>query len=143
MSARLILKYTIVFLLVLLWVYAAATKSMDFKMFRVEMNRQALPQFLKESLVFILPPIEFLTALLLLFEKTLRSGLYVSAFLLSAFTVYVGLAVFRFLDKIPCSCGGILSSMGWDAHFLFNIIFLLLTLIAIYLLEKERRPGVR
>jgi hypothetical protein len=142
MSAKLIVKNFIVFALVLLWVYAAASKTMEFKMFKVQMNRQALPLFLKESLVYVLPPLEILTVGLLLSEKTLTSGLCLSAILLSVFTAYIGLAVFKILDKVPCSCGGILSSMGWNVHFIFNLIFLLLTFIGIYVFRRERRAGV-
>jgi|SRR5579863_7502007 len=142
MSAKLIVKNFIIFSLVLLWVYAAASKTMELRMFKVQMNRQALPLFLKESLVYVLPPVEILTAGLLLFEKTLKSGLFLSAALLTGFTTYVGLAVFKVLNRVPCSCGGILAKMGWNVHFIFNIIFLLLTLIAIHTLHKERRAGV-
>src|SRR5579872_5586118 len=142
MSARLILKNIIIFALVLLWVYAAASKTMEFKMFKVQMNRQVLPLVLKESLVYVLPPVEILTAGLLLYEKTLKSGFYLSAILLTAFTTYVGLAVFKVLNKVPCSCGGILAKMGWSVHFIFNLIFLLLTLIGIYVFRRERRAGV-
>jgi len=111
-------------------------------MFKLQMDRQALPSFLKEGLVYVLPPVEILTAVLLLFEKTLVTGLYLSVLLLTAFTVYVGLAVFKILSVVPCSCGGILSSMGWNVHFIFNLIFLLLTLIGIYVFRRERRAGV-
>lgn len=128
------------FLLILLWMYAAVSKLINFPLFRLQMQRQVLPVFLKGRLIYILPFIEILAALLLLFELTLRLGLYLSALLMCAFTIYVGLAVFKVLGKVPCSCGGIISGLGWRVHFIFNIFCLLLTILGIYQVHRERRP---
>jgi hypothetical protein len=140
MSLRLIFKYSLLFLLILLWVYAAGSKLMEFNLFKAQMRRQVLPEFLKESLVYILPSIELITAVFLLFERTARLGLYLSGVLLFLFTAYVGLAFFRFLDSVPCSCGGILASMGWGVHLIFNVIFLLLTVLGIYQFTEKGGP---
>ncbi len=141
MSQRLIIKNVIIFTLVFLWVYAAASKVLDFNMFKGQMHRQVLPHFLKVSLVYILPPLELSAAILLLFERTQLRGFVLSFGLMVLFTLYVGAAVFRFFDNVPCSCGGLLSEMGWDAHFIFNLIFLLLTAIGLIISYRERRPG--
>jgi putative oxidoreductase len=129
------------FLLILLWVYAAASKLMDFNLFEIQMHRQLLPEFLKDSLVFILPPVEIGTALLLLFEKTIYTGLIISGSLLFVFTIYILLAITHLLGKVPCSCGGILTSMGWGTHLVFNLVYLLLTSIGI-IVYRERRAGL-
>lgn len=139
MSGKLIVKNIIIFALVLLWVYAAASKVLDFNMFRGQMHRQVLPDFLKSSLVYILPPLEIAAGFLLLFERTQLAGFFISLGLMSAFTIYVGLAVFRIFDQVPCSCGGVLSKMGWDEHFFFNIFFLLLTATGLTINYRERR----
>lgn len=130
----------ICFLLILLWVYAAVSKVLDFSLFRLQMQRQVLPLFLKESLIYILPVTEVVAALLLLFEVTLRQGLYLSAILMGVFTIYVGLAVFKVFHNVPCACGGIIAAMGWHVHFVFNIFFLLLATLGIYQVHRERRP---
>ena len=139
MSVKLIIKNAIIFALVLLWVYAASSKVLDFNMFRGQMHRQILPDFLKSSLVYILPPLEVAAAMLLLFERTQEAGFMLSLGLMTAFTIYVGLAVFRIFDHVPCSCGGVLSKMGWDGHFFFNIFFLLLTAVGLSINYRERR----
>jgi len=132
----------ICFLLILLWFYAAVSKVSTFGMFRAQMHRQLLPLFLKNDLVYILPPAEMIAGLLLLFERSVLIGLYLSFIMMLGFTVYVGLAVFKVLGKVPCSCGGILSSMGWNVHLVFNTIFLLLTILGIYQVYRERRAFV-
>jgi hypothetical protein len=141
MSPRLIVKNIIVFALILLWVYAAASKLLDFNMFKGQMHRQVLPDFLKISLVYILPLLEVVTAFLLLFDQTQLIGFFMSSVLMGTFTIYVGAAVFRFFDEVPCSCGGVLSSMGWDAHFIFNLFFLLLTATGFIIQYRERRKS--
>lgn len=139
MSVRLILKNAIIFALVLLWVYAAASKLLDFNMFRGQMHRQILPDLAKSTLIYILPPLELAAAFLLLFDRTQFAGFSISLVLMAAFTVYVGLAVFRIFDHVPCSCGGILSRMGWDGHFVFNLFFTLLAATGFNIIYRERR----
>ena len=139
MSAKLIIKNSIIFALVLLWVYAAVSKLLDFNMFRGQMHRQILPEFAKSSLVYLLPPLEITTAILLLFDRTQFAGFSFSLALMTAFTIYVGAAVFRFYNHVPCSCGGVLSAMGWDGHLVFNLFFLLLSAIGFTIVYRERR----
>lgn len=139
MSYRLIVKQFIIFALVLLWVYASASKMLDFNMFRGQMHRQVLPAMVKNYLPYILPELEIGAALMLLFDRTQFIGFSISLALMVAFTIYIGGAVFRFYDEIPCSCGGVLSGMGWDAHFLFNLFFLLLTATGFIISYRERR----
>lgn len=143
MSQRLIIKNFIVFALILLWVYAAASKAVDFNMFKGQMQRQVLPGFLKEILPYTLPELEIATALSLLFDRTQLAGFGISAVLLFAFTIYIGGAVFRFYDKIPCTCGGLLGAWGWDAHFIFNVVFTLLTAVGFVIRYRERRSRQR
>jgi len=129
----------ICFLLILLWVYAACSKLMAFDLFRVQMDKQLLPPFLKHHLVYLLPPFELFIAVSLFFDKTRLFGFYLSAAALFAFSVYIGLAISKTLGRIPCSCGGIFRKMGWQTHLLFNTFFLLLTAIGIYIIYRERR----
>jgi len=52
------------------------------------------------------------------------------------FTSYI-IAITRYSDYVPCSCGGALESLTWNQHLLFNIGFLLLALIGIILSTKK------
>jgi len=139
-------KYTlqfICFLLIVLWVYAAASKLIDFNLFKAQMKRQILFPFIKSSIVYWLPPVELLTAGLFVFQPSQRAGLYLSAIMLCVFTAYVGFALSGILGRIPCSCGGIINKMGWGTHLFFNIFFLLLTVLGIYIVNRERRTANR
>lgn len=138
MSQRLIFRNIAVFLLILLWVYAALSKLLDFDLFKIQMHNQPLPAFVQASLVYLLPPVELITALLLVIPRTQLLALTVSAVLLFFFSGYVALALFKFFSYVPCSCGGILEHMTWQTHFWFNLFFLALSLIATYIIIKER-----
>jgi putative oxidoreductase len=128
------------FLLTLMWVYAAISKLIDFPHFKWEMHNQAVYPAVKNLLVYCLPAIELVTALLLIFDRTVLWGFYCSALLMTVFTSYIILTLMHSFKYVPCSCGGILEHMSWTAHLFFNLFFLSLTLTSLYITKKERRP---
>jgi hypothetical protein len=81
------------------------------------------------------PFVELVIAGTLLFPKYMLGSLYASFFLLVIFTVYIT-AVLNFSDTIPCSCGGVVSTLGWKGHIIFNTSFMLLALLGISLTKK-------
>jgi hypothetical protein len=109
----------------------------------MQMHRQILPDFAKATLIYALPPVELLAAVLLLFDRTQLAGFELSLGLMAAFTIYVGLAVFRVFNEVPCSCGGVINKMGWDGHFLFNIFFTLLAAFGFNITYRERRETAK
>ena len=129
-------------LLILLFIYAAVSKWLDFDRFQRQMQLQALPLFLRFSAPWFLPPLELVTGLLLLYQRTRRTGLYFALALLATFSIYILLALLQVYPRVPCSCGGVLKYMGWRTHFFFNLFFLLLTLVGIFLENRERRTGL-
>ncbi|MVN91489.1 MauE/DoxX family redox-associated membrane protein [Mucilaginibacter aquatilis] len=129
----------VISLLVLLFVHTAVSKLLAYADYRLSMGRQALPKALLPVLVPVLPAAELLAAACLLFRRTRRIGLYVSAILMLVFTTYVALAVSGFFPHLPCSCGGVIAGMGWTAHLILNVIVLLLNILAIVLENRERR----
>lgn len=126
----------IVFLIVLLWTYTAASKLADFSAFKTEMANQPFSAGFTTLLIWSIPPVELLAAFLLLFDKTRLRGLYLSFFLMLLFTGYIGLVLLGYYERVPCSCGGVLKQLGWQAHFWFNKFFMFLSFSGIYL---ERR----
>lgn len=132
----------IIYLLILLWAYAGIEKLLAFKEFRVQMQLQVLPDFVKYLLSLCLPLLEILLAVTLCIERIRGLGIYCSFIFLLAFTVYVGLAVFHFFPKRPCSCGGIFQHVGWNLHLLFNLIFTALNLTAIIITHKKEVPAI-
>ena len=126
-------------MLILLWVYAAVSKLINYERSKWEMLNQPLAPWFEEVLVWAVPLTELATAALLIFGRTRLNGIILSAFLLLSFSIYITFIKLNYFGFIPCSCGGILRSLNWTQHLLFNFFFLTLSLIALSHYIKERR----
>jgi len=123
-------------LLMLLFVYAAASKLRDYQEFKTQLGQSPLLTSYAGLTAWLIPFIEILTTVLLFLEPTRLAGLYASYTLMVLFTAYI-IAITRFADYVPCSCGGVLQHMTWDQHLVFNICFVFLSLAAILLYNRE------
>jgi len=122
---------------ILLWIYTAGSKLTNFETYRLEMQHQVFSLAVSNILIYLLPVAELFTALLLLFQKTNRTGLTLSLLLISVFTVYIILIIAGYFPKIPCSCGGVIRAMGWMAHLVFNLVFLMLAALSLSIKPKR------
>lgn len=127
-------------LFIMLFVYTATSKLMYLGQFQEQLHR--FP-FISSYSVWIslgVPFVELVIAGTLLFPKYMVGALYASFFLLAIFTAYI-VTVLNFSNAIPCSCGGVVSALGWKGHILFNTSFMLLALLGISLTKKLKiRP---
>ncbi len=117
---------------ILLFVYAALTKLLDYQKFVVQLGQSPMLTDFARFLAWSIPGVEMLISLLLIFQTTRLTGFYAAFSLMTMFTTYIVLAS-RFSDYVPCSCGGIIQNMSWAQHLIFNLVFLLLVVIAILL----------
>lgn len=129
----------ICFMLILLWVYAAISKLIDYPTARGEMLNQVFPKKTALFLVWAVPTCELVTALLLSIPLTVYVGFKISFGLLVCFTIYIALGLIHVFSRVPCTCGGVISQMSWGEHLAFNLFFLALTFIAIIIYRNERR----
>ncbi|WP_394364017.1 MauE/DoxX family redox-associated membrane protein [Chitinophaga barathri] len=129
----------IVLLLFSLFVYAATSKLMDYKVFLVQMNDQPFDDKFSILLVWGLPALQYLIAGLLIFRRTLLAGLYGSLALMLIFTVYITLIKLNFFNHIPCSCGGVIKQFTWTEHLYFNLFFIIISLAGIVFHKWLRR----
>lgn len=127
----------VVFSYIMLFVYAALTKLLDYQKFVVQLGQSPILTDYAQVLAVVVPFIELGISLMLIFPKTRLKGLYAAFGLMVMFTTYIVLAS-RFSDYVPCSCGGVLEGMTWTQHLIFNTVFVLLALIGILL-----QPNIR
>ena len=127
-------------ILILLWTYTGLDKLIRWEASRKAFLNQPMPNELEEVLAFVLPGIELLLALLLLFSVTRWWGYLGSILLLSVFTTYVGLIWVGAFPRVPCNCAGILESLGWAEHFVLNMICIG---IAVWGIRRETEDGRR
>ena len=139
-----LVRLSAIFLLPLLWSYAAIVKLLDPVLSLSQMRNQIFPNWLADVLAFALPFAELLAVALLLFKCTYKIGLYLSTLLLTAFTLYIILVKLLVFDSIPCSFGGIISGMSWLQHLFFTLFFLALSIAAIYFepLKQLKADGI-
>lgn len=125
-------------LLVILFTYTAISKILEADTFAKQMLNQPLPGWFSKTLVWIVPASELIASLLLLIKPLRYYGLIFSFLLLLAFTIYVALILSHSFNYVPCSCGGVLQTMSWQVHLIFNIGFTLLAVTGV-LVERKKR----
>lgn len=121
---------------ILLFVYAAVSKIMDFEAFQVQLAQSPLLSAYAGLISYAVIVAELIIVGLLCFNRTRLTGLYASFGLMISFTVYIYL-ILNYSEFVPCSCGGILEKMGWTEHLIFNIVCIILAFIALMIIEKR------
>lgn len=111
---------------VLLLSYAALNKLMNYEAARRAMLMQVFSRKVALVLVWLVPVIELLLVLLLLFVRTRLLGLWMATLLMLAFSIYLVVANLGGFGKVPCGCGGILGKMDYKVHLVFNLFFVAL-----------------
>lgn len=119
------------FLLILLFIYAGVSKLLDFNGFAMEMKNQPFPKFLALSLTWIIPPVEIVIAICIIFDASRLKGLYASLVVMVIFSIYTSMVLAHVFPYVPCSCGGIIKKLTWPQHLLFDLFFVCTSLIAI------------
>ena len=119
------------YLLALLFLYTALSKLFDFRHFIRAINNQPFDNRYTPVLVVAIPLAEILTGILLLVPKSRLAGFSLSSILMLVFTMYVGLVTFHFYDRVPCGCAGVFQRMSWPEHLVFNVLFLLLSVLGL------------
>lgn len=123
-------------LYVLLFVYAAVSKLLDFENFQVQLGQSPLLSAFANWISWLVPIIELIITLLFLFPKWRVIALFAACSLMMMFTTYIYI-ILHYSSFVPCSCGGILEKMGWTEHMIFNILFVVLAILGL-LLEKQK-----
>ena len=123
-------------LLIILFVYAATSKLLDYQKFRVQLGQSPLLTSFAGFVAWFVPLVEVLIAILLAQARFRRLGLYAAFSLMTMFTTYIFILT-HYSEYVPCSCGGILEKMNWNQHFIFNIIFTTLAAAGVILYNGD------
>lgn len=116
--------------------YAAVSKLSDYKSAHEAMRNQIFTNIVADILTWLIPTIELLLTVLLIYKPTRRFGIRLSIYLLTTFTIYILVVMTKAFGRIPCSCGGIISQLGYKWHILFNLFFLIAGWIGLNILKK-------
>lgn len=120
---RKVLVEVIVFLCVLLFVYAGSSKLIATDKFLAQIRNAPYIGPYSPVIVYAIPLLEWVIALLLLWPRSRLWGFGLFTVLMVIFTVYIVLII-TVAPHIPCSCGGVLEQLGWGDHLVLNVVFI-------------------
>lgn len=123
--------------LIVLFTYAATSKLLDYEQFTVQISVSPILTRFAGYLAWAVPLSELFISVLLAYKRSRLLGLYSSFFMMMSFTLYI-VAILRFSDHVPCACGGVLSMLGWSQHLVFNIVFVAIAAVGVFLESTER-----
>ncbi|WP_291076712.1 DoxX family protein [Empedobacter sp. UBA6322] len=132
-----ILQTLICYLFIVLFVYAAVSKLIDFETFQTQLGQSPLLASYAIPISYIVITIELVTAVLLMFDRFRIIALQISLLLMVMFTTYI-VIILNFTAFTPCSCGGVLEKLGWTEHLIFNGVFVGLALIGIRIANNSQ-----
>jgi hypothetical protein len=120
-----------------MFAYAGIFKIADTQLFASQMKESPLiPQSIISSLSIGLPVFELILAFILTFDKYNSVSLTLSFITMLFFSLYLIMLVSLY-EKVPCACGGILGKLGYTEHIIFNLFFLTISGISLYLHDSK------
>lgn len=133
---------SICLLYILLFIYASASKLMDFQHFRIQLGQSPLLSVFADQLAVLVPLSEIIICILLFIPKYKPAGLFAAYGLMLMFTAYI-IIILNYTSFVPCSCGGVLEKLGWKEHLIFNLFFIVLSIIALmfYIKSGDRKKN--
>jgi len=123
-------------LFIVLFVYSATSKLLDFEQFKIQLGQSPIITAYADWVAWGIPLIEYVITGLFLVPRSISLAFYASFSLMTMFTTYI-LLILNFSDYIPCSCGGVLEDLGWAEHIVFNVGFIIIAAIALSYLERN------
>lgn len=126
---------------ILLWGCALAFKLRDIAQWQRELRMQLFPLWIADILWWVLPAVQVVLVLLLLYKPTVQTGIKLSTVLITAFNLYLLLGVTKVFGATPCACGGIWSGNDHWLHIKINSIFIALGIIYWVSARRSRPVG--
>lgn len=125
----------IINLFIALFIYTAINKIITQESFERTISKIPLIGMFSYTISWMIPVIEFIIAVTLILPVIKKAGLYASLLLMFIFTIFLVYMVLSG-NELPCSCGGIISSLTWNQHILFNIGFIILAITGLKLYKR-------
>jgi uncharacterized membrane protein (DUF485 family) len=121
-----------------LFLYTGYSKLIDHERFLSGLKRVSLIGPFAVDISWIVQIAEIMISALLVIPKTSWYGLYAFTFLMSPFTVYI-ISVILWAKHLPCHCGGAIEHLSWTQHVAFNLVFIILSGYALWLVKKVKQ----
>lgn len=125
-----IITEVIVSFFILLFMHTATSKIFTFKSFDKVLSEVPMFGSFHTAIAVLIPSLEILIGALLIIPITRKTGLYATLILMVIFTIYLSYMVIS-MNRLPCSCGGIISHLSWQNHIWLNAGLIVLASIGI------------
>ncbi|MDF2192626.1 MauE/DoxX family redox-associated membrane protein [Paraflavitalea sp. CAU 1676] len=137
---RAIIIEVIATLFMILFIYTAISKIMDFAIFKEQLSESPILHSFAVPVAIGIPALEILLTAGLLIPRWRLRAFYASTALMVAFTIYI-IVLMNVAEHLPCSCGGVLAQLSWGEHIVFNSVYIVLGILAILLHRKQQTAG--
>lgn len=125
---------------ILLFVYTATSKLLALNTFEAVLSKSPVIGGASSVVAVAIPVLEFVIGLMLVFRSTRKIGLYCFLYTMLCFTGYI-LYMLLTSSKLPCSCGGVITSLSWQQHLWLNSIISLMAIATIKMLPEHKSFG--
>lgn len=119
---------TVSYLYILLFVYAAISKLLEFEDFRVQLAQAPMLSAYAGILAWLVPLSEIITVFFIFYDKTRSLGFLCAFVVMVMFSAYIFI-ILNYSVFVPCSCGGIIEQLNWTEHLVLNLFFVLLAVL--------------
>jgi hypothetical protein len=121
-----------------LFVYTATSKLLNLPALRAVLIKSKFPGAIAGYISILIPSVEIIIAFLLYLPFSRRFGFIASTVLMLLFTLYIVVMVLL-LPELPCSCGGVIQSMTWTQHLVFNVIVTLISYLGFRFYQNSKQ----
>lgn len=125
-------------LFIFLFIYTAINKIISVNDLKFVLKKYPLIGSFSDIVAWALPITELIVALFLFIPRTRLLGLYSSLVLMTGFTLYL-IYMLSFSSNLPCTCGGMLQKLSWPQHLVFNLIFVILSIVGIVIERRKNK----
>jgi len=129
--------WAICYCCIFLLIYTAYAKIEDHNRFYKGLLRISYIGNYALLISWLVPLSEILIAVLLLIPQLQKWGLYFFAVMMGVFTLYIA-SMLLWATKLPCHCGGAIEKLSWNQHLWFNLGFIALASLAIWLKKQSK-----
>ncbi|MBV8255992.1 MAG: hypothetical protein JO154_25580 [Chitinophaga sp.] len=129
------------FLVAAMFLYTGIMKLREYDVFKWVISSSPLLHSVAPVVARVVPILEVVVALMLVIPATRVKGLYIAFAMMVAFTIYIAVLL-TMASKLPCSCGGVLESMSWSQHLVFNILVTLLLGLCLWFNKQIKKQSI-
>lgn len=122
---------------ILLFAYTALNKVDDMNRMELTIAKSPVIGDKAKVVAWSVVVIEIAVTALLFIPRLRYHGIVASLILMIVFSFYVG-SILAFAGRLPCACGGVISSMSWSQHLVFNLVFTLIAAVGVWLFRKNK-----